>query len=44
MLRAPRKLKGKATIVYLSWDPDPAIKWFNLIDKIRWEHLLRRVR
>ncbi len=37
-------IKGKATIVYLSWNPDPSIKWFDLISKIRWGHLLRRVR
>ncbi len=37
-------IKGKAMIVYLSWDPDPGIRWYNLIDKIRWENLFRRVR
>ncbi len=37
-------IRGKALIVYLSWDPDPDIKWFDLINKIRWENLFRRVR
>ncbi|MFC1500096.1 signal peptidase I [Candidatus Zixiibacteriota bacterium] len=37
-------IKGKARIVYLSWNPDPTIKWFDLISKIRWGHLFERVR
>jgi signal peptidase I len=37
-------IKGRALIIYLSWDTDPTIPWFNLIQKIRWSHLLRLVR
>ena len=37
-------IKGKAQIVYLSWDPDPSIKWYDLIDRIRWRQMFRRVR
>jgi len=37
-------IKGRALIIYLSWDPDPTIPWFDLIHKIRWSHLFRVVR
>jgi signal peptidase I len=37
-------IKGKALFIYLSWNPDPAIKWYDLIHKIRWKYLFRRVR
>ena len=37
-------IKGKALIIYLSWNPDPSIRWFDLISKIRWGHLFQRVR
>lgn len=37
-------IKGKALIIYLSWDSDQTIPWFDLIHKIRWNHLFRLVR
>ncbi len=37
-------IKGRALIIYLSWDPDPTIPWFNLIHKIRWSHIFSVVR
>lgn len=37
-------IKGRAFMIYLSWEPDPTIPWFNLIRKIRWSHLFRLVR
>jgi signal peptidase I len=37
-------IKGKALIVYLSWNPDQTIPWFNLFSKIRWGRLFGPVR
>lgn len=37
-------IKGKALIIYLSWNPDRTVPWFNLISKIRWGRLFGAVR
>ena len=36
----PRKLlKGKAWIIYWSWDSDPSIPFYDLLHKIRWKRI-----
>jgi signal peptidase I len=37
-------IKGRALIIYLSWNSDPTIPWFNLFGKIRWGRLFDLVR
>lgn len=37
-------IKGRSLIIYLSWNPDPTIPWYDLFSKIRWNHLFRLVR
>jgi signal peptidase I len=37
-------IKGKALVIYLSWNPDPTVPWFNLFAKIRWSRLFGVVR
>jgi len=37
-------LKGKAMIIYWSWDSNPEIPIYDLIHKIRWGRMLRIVR
>lgn len=37
-------IKGRSLIIYLSWDPDPTIPWYDLFGKVRWGHLFRLVR
>jgi len=37
-------LKGRAMVIYLSWNPDGGIPWFDLLHKLRWDRLFRSVR
>lgn len=37
-------IKGRALFIYLSWDDDSTIPWYNIIRKIRWSHLFKLVR
>ncbi len=36
-------IKGKASIIYWSWDPDPAVPLYDLIHKVRWRRLAKLV-
>lgn len=37
-------IRGRALFIYLSWDDDSNIPWYNIIRKIRWSHLFKLVR
>jgi signal peptidase I len=37
-------LKGKAMIIYWSWDSNPEIPIYDLIHKIRWGRMFKVVR
>ena len=37
-------IRGRALLIYLSWDDDSTIPWYNMIRKIRWSHLFKLVR
>jgi len=37
-------IRGRALMIYLSWDDDSTIPWYNMIRKIRWSHLFKLVR
>jgi signal peptidase I len=37
-------LKGRAMIIYLSWNPEVGIPWYDLLHKLRWDRLFRAVR
>jgi len=37
-------LIGRAMTIYLSWNPDGGIPWFDLLHKLRWNRLFRSVR
>ena len=37
-------IRGRALFIYLSWDDDSTIPWYNIIRKIRWSHLFKLVR
>lgn len=43
-LAAELDFKGKAMIIYWSWNPDPEIPSYDLIRKIRWSRMLRVVK
>ena len=37
-------IRGRATMIYLSWNPEPSIPWWDLFDKVRWGRLFDLVR
>ena len=37
-------IKGRAFLIYLSWNSDPTVPWFNLPRKMRWGRLFSGVR
>jgi len=37
-------IKGKAIIIYFSWDHDPSVPAYNIPRKIRWKRILKAIR